>query len=42
MPLIELSYLGYVVGWLDCASAFEPADADDLYINAAILTRLAA
>lgn len=42
VPVLELSYLGYVVGWFDCASAFEPADADDLYINAAILDRLAA
>lgn len=41
-PVLELSYQGYVVGWLDCGSAFEPANEDDLYINAAILARLAA
>lgn len=42
MPTIELSYQGYVVGWLDCGCAFEAADNDDLYVNAAILQRLAA
>lgn len=42
MPVFELSYQGYVVGWLDSACAFEAADNDDLYINAAILARLAA
>jgi hypothetical protein len=42
VPVLKLSYLGYVVGWLDSGSAFEPADNDDLYINAAILSRLAA
>lgn len=42
MPLFELSYQGYVVGWIDSACAFEAADNDDLYINSAILRRLAA
>jgi hypothetical protein len=42
MPSLELSYQGYVVGWLDNGSAFEPADNDDVYVNAAILERLAA
>ena len=42
MPRFELSYDGYVVGWLDCGSAFEPADEDDLVMNSAILERLAA
>jgi len=42
MPTAELSYQGYVVGWLDCACAFTPADEDDLYVNAAVLERLAA
>lgn len=42
MPVVELTYQGYVVGWLDCGSAFEPADNDDLYINSAVLKRLCA
>jgi hypothetical protein len=40
--VLELSYQGYVVGWIDHACAFDAADHDDLYINAAILSRLAA
>jgi hypothetical protein len=40
--VLELSYQGYVVGWIDHACALEFADHDDLYINAAILERLAA
>jgi hypothetical protein len=42
MPVFELSYQGYVVGWIDSASAFNPANEDDLYINSAVLARLAA
>jgi hypothetical protein len=42
MPVFELSYQGYVVGWIDSGCAFEAADNDDLYINAAVLARLAA
>lgn len=40
--MLELSYRGYVVGWIDHACAFNPANEDDLYINAAVLARLAA
>jgi hypothetical protein len=40
--VLELSYQGYLVGWIDHASALEFTDHDDLYINAAILSRLAA
>lgn len=40
--VLELSYQGYVVGWIDHACAFNPANEDDLYINAAVLARLAA
>lgn len=42
VPVAELSYQHYVVGWIDCACAFEPRDEDDLYVNAAVLRRLAA
>jgi hypothetical protein len=42
MPVFELSYLAYVVGWIDSASAFNPANEDDGYVHAAILARLAA
>lgn len=41
-PVLELSYHGEVVGWLNCASAFSPANEDQVYLNAAILDRLAA
>lgn len=40
--MFELSYHQDVVGWLDCGSAFEPANEDAVYLNAAILERLAA
>ena len=40
--VFELSYQGYVVDWIDSACAFEAADNDDLWVNAAVLARLAA
>ena len=40
--VLELSYLGEVIGWIDHASAFNPANEDDLYKNAAVLERFAA
>ena len=40
--VLELTYQGYVVGWVRAAGQFEAADNDDLYINAAIVSRLAA
>lgn len=39
---LELTYQGFVVGWVQAGGALEPADNDDLYINAAIVQRLAA
>jgi hypothetical protein len=41
-PVLELHYHREVVGWLDCGSAFEAANADDLYLHAAIFARLVA
>ena len=40
--LLELSYLGDVVGWLGHDSAFDPANEDAVYLNSAIIERLAA
>jgi hypothetical protein len=37
-----LTYQGYVVGYLTFARAFEPADNDDVYLNAAVLKAMAA
>ena len=42
VPRIELRYLGEVVGWLDCATVFEPANEDAVWINSAMLERYAA
>ena len=42
MPILELRYQGELVGWLDCASAFEPANEDQVWLNAAVLERFAA
>jgi hypothetical protein len=41
-PVLELSYLGYLAGWVDHACAFVPANEDQVYLNAAIIERLAA
>jgi hypothetical protein len=38
--LLALSYQGYLIGYFD--GAFEPADNDDLYVNAAALKEMAA
>jgi hypothetical protein len=40
--VLELTYQGYVVGWVRAGASFEPADNDDLYINSAVVLRLAA
>jgi hypothetical protein len=40
--MLELRYLGEVVGWIDHASAFNPANDDQVWIHAAIIERLAA
>ena len=42
MPVLELTYLGELAGTIDCASAFDPANEDAVFINHAILERYAA
>lgn len=42
MPTLELRYQGDLVGWLDCASGFEPANEDQVWLHAAIIERMAA
>lgn len=42
MPRVELTYLGELAGFIDCGSAFEPANEDHVFLNAAVLERLAA
>lgn len=41
-PVFELTYRDDLAGWIDCASTFEPANDDAVYLNAAIIERLAA
>ena len=40
--VLVLRYQGESAGWLDCACAFHPANDDHVYLNAAIIERLAA
>jgi len=40
--VLELRYLGEVVGWIDHASAFNPANDDHVWMHVAIIERLAA
>jgi hypothetical protein len=41
-PVFELTYQDDLAGWVDCASSFEPANDDAVYLNAAIHERLVA
>ena len=41
-PVLELRYLGELAGWVDHACAFNPANEDAVWLNRAILERLAA
>jgi hypothetical protein len=42
LPMLELRYLDEIAGWIDCASAFLPANEDAVFLNAALLHRYAA
>lgn len=37
LPVLELRYLGEVIGWVDAACAFQPVSEDALYLNRAIV-----
>lgn len=39
MPVLELRYLGEVIGWINSACAFHAADNDAVYLNAAMVRR---